>query len=160
MAEGRISEKEYVEAVSVHQSRYTRPVLIACASLSAVAIVLWFAGVRPAFAATVFGAGIGGAIGHWIWDRRLVPARAVKLYRQSGDFAMPMHVTWDATGVEIRSEKGSWRMSWAEFAKRRESEMMTLLYINDQMFNIFPRSLYCDDDEWQSFREAASRVPT
>ncbi|MGE0800009.1 MAG: YcxB family protein [Lautropia sp.] len=124
-----------------------------------MAIVIWFAGAPPAFAAVAIGAGIGGAIGHWIWDRKLVPARAAKLYRQNGDFAVPMHITWNASGVEIRSEKGSWRRSWTEFVKRRESETMTLLYINDQIFNIFPRNLYGNDDEWQSFREAASRVP-
>jgi len=160
MVEGKITEQQYVAAMALHQSRHSRIIFLICACAGIVAVAIWLLGMWVSAAIVLLAASIGGAIGHWLWDRLYIPARAAKLYRQSADFAAPFKIAWDADTVELWSEKGSWRRSWSEYVKRRENDELVLLYINDQLFNLFPRDMFGSEANWKSFKEQARRVPT
>ncbi len=77
----------------------------------------------------------GMAAGIWFG---VLPWWVRRVYRQQKNLHEAVTLEWDAAGLRARTGRGQAAMAWADYVKRRENEVVLLLYQSDALFQFVP----------------------
>jgi hypothetical protein len=155
MITAQITVDDYIAAHRLHHRRRTITIYAVCAVIVIGAIVLWAAGWK--YWIILLFTGLGGLLGQW-WDDRVgLPRKVRKLYAQFKGIEEPAELSWDAEHVAGRSARGEGRRKWNEYARFVENDEVMLLYITDQLWEVYPKRIF-QPPQLEEFRKLARVV--
>ena len=96
---------DYIAAHRLHQQQQLRNCCIGCFALLAVGVALKLSGVNTPAEAIIFGA-LCGLFGAWWQDRRYLPRKVTKLYRQFKGIESLRTISWTDNSIEGESASG------------------------------------------------------
>lgn len=139
VARFQISEKDYVNALRLHEKLTSK--MMAIYFLSAAALVL-----IAIFGTTLLRSGaIGGLVGGGlvvILGRHLVtPMLAKRHYRKYEAIQEEFTISLSDAGVFLESSNAKALLPWSNILKWRENDEFLLLYLMPRLYHIVPKSL-------------------
>ena len=157
MITGTISPSDYLNAQRLHRAKAVRWYYLA----SVVAIVIGagvYCFVNRNTGLILACAGLGGLIGEFVMSRVYLPWKVRRLHAQQKDLASPFTYTWNSSVLEAQGISGQSKPEWGNYAKCKEDEKIFLLYHADNLFEMFPKTWFRDQDQMREFRELANRA--
>ncbi|MDQ1835457.1 YcxB family protein [Massilia scottii] len=82
-----------------------------------------------------------------------IPRKVRKLYRQRKDLQRPLFYFIADTGLEVKTEGVVGVKPWTDYLKWKEGKSVLLLYISEDMFQIFPKHFFPSDDDLVMFKD-------
>ena len=161
MQEFRISEEEYVQALSVHYARtyissagtFAMWLLLSAVFLSGAFLLdstyLWHIAIL--FSAL-------SACAWFVILPFLRRRRAEAAYREHKAVRDSVIMGFDDEGVEASAESGSFRLKWEDFVKYQENKNMFLLYESRAFMRMVPKRAFEDDAELDDFRQHLLKI--
>jgi hypothetical protein len=138
-----VTVDDYIAAHRLHLERRIRLLYVAWAVLVVAGIAAALAG-QKFWAPVLILCGLGGLLGQW-WDDRVgLPKKVRKLYDQYEGIGDPTEITWTPELVEARAPSGQGARKWKNYVRVKENDRVILLYITDQLWQVFPKSCFTD----------------
>jgi len=78
----------------------------------------------------------------WADQKYGVPRRARKAYRRLGTLSEPANLTWDQSGMQLKTESSRANLTWDKIWRRQEDENLILLYQAKFSFIILPKRAF------------------
>lgn len=91
----------------------------------------------------------------------IIPWRVRRLFRQQKLLHETYEMEITAEGFTNSSRRGRASFTWGDFHKFRAAKEITLLYQSDNMFHMFPRRCFTEEQyaEFQGYLKAAFKRP-
>lgn len=155
MITGTISSSDYLDAQRLHG----KTAMYWCSLASLLVIVIgtityFFANENTGLILVC--SGIGCAVGQLFTRKVFLPKKVRRIHSQQKDFAAPFTYTWDSFFLEGKGINGQSRREWTHYAKLRENDRILLLYHADNIFEMFPKRWFRNEDQLSEFRRLAS----
>lgn len=133
-----ISEDEYVRANRLY-SRPTRGIWVFYGVLAAILIAVFSS--SGSMKVVALGGAIGGTVGVLVTRYLFAPWLVRRHYRAYEAVHEQQSVELTEGGVRFQSENGEALIPWRHIWKWRENEEFVLIYQNQRLYHLLPRSL-------------------
>lgn len=157
MITGIISIDDFLNAQRLHRANALRGFYRFFRIAILIAIPVCFYLVK-ALGLTLALLSIGVAIGGQITSKLILPWKVRRLHRQQKDLAFPFTYTWNAEFLEGQGVSGQSKRAWTNYHKFREDRHVFLLYHSDNLFEVFPKRWFSDNEQIDEFRRLASQA--
>lgn len=154
MITARVTVDDYIAAHRLHHQRRTKILYAVFAVIAVAGLALWATGWK--YWPIVLFTGVGGLLGQWWEDRGALPGKVRKLFAQYKGIDEPAELSWDADFLTGRSARGEGKRKWAEYARFAENKEVMLLYITDQLWEVYPKRIF-EASQLEEFRRFARR---
>jgi len=156
MITGTISIADYLHAQRLHRKSIAKWSYIASAAIAACGVVMLVVGSTN-YGLIALCASLGSLIGESVSSRFLLPRRVAKLHAQQKALSEQFTYSWDAEQILAQSPVWSAKRPWSHYIKVKEDAHVFLLYHNDQIFEVLPKSWFPSPDSIIEFRKLATR---
>ena len=159
MITGTITASDYLNAQRLHR----RKAEFFYFAVSGVAIVIGLVLLVTEFrfpGYIVIAGGVGGAIGELVTSLIILPWKVRRLHSQQKDLASPFTYRWSPEFLEAKGVSGETKRPWKNYAKVKENKNMFLLYHADNLFEMFPKTWFENNEQEDEFRGLAKNAGT
>jgi len=153
---GIISVNDYLCAQRLNRKSTHKRSLVFAEVLASCGFAVMLVDVK--WGVVVLGAGVGAFLGEYLCANLVLPRKAKKLHAQRKELANEVIYSWDAEHLEAKSSIGVSKMPWSHFVKMKEDENGFLLYVSDNLFQMFPKAWFPGEDAIDGFRKLAARI--
>ncbi|CAA6809426.1 MAG: Unknown protein [uncultured Sulfurovum sp.] len=136
----KLSQEEYLEAITLHQKMGFRKLMIAVYIMVAVMVVIMstdYSDTRIIF--RNFGALFFAIAFYLLLSKMLGTYQSKKLYEQSDTLSKDTTLRVSAKGIRVGSNDKP--ISWDTFSKYKENDKYVILYTGINRFKIIPKSV-------------------
>jgi hypothetical protein len=157
---GQLTQQQYVHAQYVHQQGSSRArVAERLMLMFVVLVVLISLAVVPSLLRLVFPIilfGIFFVSFRWLSPRIIIATT----WRHHKSLQAPMAGSVTPSGISYDASHFKGEVDWTMFLKYKQSPTLVLLYQSPLVFNLFPRSFFRTDEDWNGFLTLVKdRVP-
>lgn len=157
-----ITEAVYLEGCRLSARRTPLRTTVGAVLPGAIVLLVFLFHFKDPVSVSVL-AGLGTAAGIALSvalvERTLIPWRARRLYEQHKGLHSPIEFSWTPEAVHLKAESGESTTPWSHYRRFQENDSVILLYLNDSMYHVIPKSVFLSESELSAFREAC-RVHT
>ena len=89
----------------------------------------------------------------------LIGHTARRLYRQQKEIQRPQHWSWDEAGLRVETPVSTTRVPWSDLHRWAAARRAILLFLNDRLFYVFPRSALSSETAADLERSLLSHAP-
>ena len=139
-SEYTITEKEYVQASSLHARLTKKQIAISSIVIIALATLAYVAGDGAVRGGAI--GGLIGGIGAYTLIRLLInPWRTKRMYQSYAAIQESCTVILLDQGIRFRTELGESLIEWRHILKWRENDQFVLIYQAPHLYHLIPKRL-------------------
>jgi hypothetical protein len=154
---GMLTVADHLAAQRLHMKTPMRNVRTVLLMAGLLGLALCLTPARSS-GVTLFALSAGLLLVTWLFDRFGLPRNVARLHAQQKDFAHPFVYRWDDEFLEGIGMSGQSRRRWADYSKAKEDEHCFLLYQSDNLFEMLPKSWFCNSSQIQDIRTQTAKI--